>query len=282
MNLQHLLNQKSRNEPDTPHNRGSGFLSSLSSTILNISMRIRQALSAEEQELPLRRISPVLETNHQPSPQAPHIVALFLLVCHDVDKFDKKLLQLPVSDIQSDEKIFRALNYHYRTRFTRLKSLISLRMLTGIKFVQFELYRKSQSVDVRIKNSIPEPTNIDYRYRPVPIDLIPPVGEHRLMHFFYNPDCAEDVSTCLERFPKRLRGKLACGEKPVITGWGLQLEEGPNIKKVTIAYLVCVFISVIWGIIWTVLRHDIQGAFTISAFILAIAAPLILIVQQLI
>lgn len=250
--------------------------------ILNLSLKIRKALSTKEPDLPLGRISPFLEANPQPSPQDLQVVALFLLVCHDVGKFDKKLLQLPVSDIQSDEKVFRALSHHYQTKLTRLKSLTSLRMLTGIKFVQFELYRKSQSVDVRLKNSVPEPNNSDYHYRPVPIDLVPPVGEHRLMHFFHNPDCAEDVPACLERFPKKAREKLICKEKPVITGWGLQLEEGPNIKKISIAYFIFVFISFIWGVIWTILKHDIQGAFTISSFMLAIAAPLILIVQQLI
>ena len=74
---------------------------------------------------------------------------------------------------------------------------ISGRTLTGVKFVKFEMYRTSQSVDARLKNDVPPTTNPDYRYAPVPVDLIPPVGENRLMHFFYNSDCAENVLVCL-------------------------------------------------------------------------------------
>ena len=207
--------------------------------------------------------------------------SLFLLICHNVSVYDKKLLQLPVYDIKSDENFFRALNKHYQSKRNRWLSFISLQTLTGIKFVKFEMYRKSQSIDIRLKNDIPPPENRDYCYTPVPVDLIPPVGENRLMHLFNNPDCAEDVLACVDRFPKKRKKKLACDDKAIVPGWGLDLEEGVCKKKTAIVYMVCMLVSSIWGIMWTILGHDIGGAFTVSAYIIGIMVPLVTLMQHL-
>ena len=267
---------------DTPAPKGgSVFMSSLSDSIRSIYMKARRALIREEQGLPLQQLPPIVGVQQPPAPQPRPAEALFLLICQNVSIYEKKLLQLSICDIDSDEKIFKALNNHYRSKFTNWWSFLSFRTLTGIKFVKFELYRKSQSVDVRLKNDIPAPDNPDYHYAPVPIDLMPPVGEDMLMHFFNNPKCAEDVPACLERFPKKLREKLTCGEKAIAPGWGLQLEEGVSKAKTTIIYLFCVLVSSVWGILWTVLGHDIQGAFTVSAYIIGITVPLVTLMQHL-
>jgi len=66
------------------------------------------------------------------------------------------------------------------------------------------MYRKSQSIDIRLKNDILLPKNLDYRYTLILVNLILPIGENRLMHLFYNLDYIEDVLACLDRFPKKL------------------------------------------------------------------------------
>ena len=249
--------------------------------IPNILTKVRRTLSIEEQGLPLQHQTPTANVRHLATPHSSLAEALFLLICHNVSIYDKKLLQLSICDIKSDETFFRALKKHYQAKSTKWLSFISLRTLMGIKFVKFELYRKSQSVDIRLKNNIPPPENQDYRYAPVPVDLIPPVGENRLMHLLDNPDCAEDVLACLDRFPKKLREKLACGDKAIASGWGLDLEEGVCKKKTAIVYMVCVLVSSTWGILWTVLGHDIQGAFSISAYMIGITVPLVTLMQHL-
>jgi hypothetical protein len=105
------------------------------------------------------------------------------------------------------------------------------------------MYRKSQSVDVRLKNDIPLPKNPNYCYAPILINLIPLVGENRLIHLFNNLDCAKDVLACLDRFPKKLKEKLACSDKVVVPRWGIDLEEGVCSKKTAIVYMVCVLVS---------------------------------------
>lgn len=283
--LEESLNRTPAGEDSVQASAGSRLLTPLSNAILNTFTRVLRALSREEQGLPSQQLPPITGVQQLPTPQPQpqSAEALFLLICHNVGIYDKKLLQLSISDIESDEKLFRALNEHYRLKYNKLWSFISFRTITGIKFVKFEMYRKSQSVDVRLKNvkdAIPAPENPDYCYAPVPRDLIPPVGEDRLMHLFNNPDCAEDVLACLDRFPKKLREKLACVDKAITPGWGLELEEGVSKTKTTFVCLVCVLLSSLWGILWTVFKHDIQDAFTVSSFMVAITVSLIALLQQ--
>jgi hypothetical protein len=94
------------------------------------------------------------------------------------------------------------------------------------------MYKKSQSFDIRKKDDIPADTNKEYKYAPVPIEIIPPVGENQLMHFFHHPKHAEDKPACLDQFPKKLRERSAvCSGKATGTGWGLHFVEGWNSRK---------------------------------------------------
>lgn len=279
--LEESLNQKPTDRDTVPSRSIPIYLTTVCGLIPNIFTKMRRTFTIEEQGLPIQHLPPTVSVQHVATPPSPLAEALFLLICHNVGIYDKKLLQLPVCDIKSDEKFFRALNKHYQSKCNKWLSFISLRTITGIKFVKFEMYRKSQSVDVRLKNDIPPPENPNYCYAPVPVDLIPPVGENRLIHLFNNPDCAEDVLACLDRFPKKLKEKLACGDKVVVPSWGIDLEEGVCSKKTAIVYMVCVLVSSIWGILWTVLGHDIQGAFTISAYMIGIMVPLVTLMQHL-
>ncbi|KAH6700531.1 hypothetical protein BKA61DRAFT_620717 [Leptodontidium sp. MPI-SDFR-AT-0119] len=279
--LEASLNQRPGNGESRHRSRESPFLASLNGLMTAILSKLKRPFIRSDQGLPLQHIPPVLGAQQPVVTPSQPPEAVFLLICHNVSIYDKKLLQLSVSDVSSDETLFRALNKHYRSKLSTWTSLLSFRTLVGIKFVKFELYRKSQSVDVLLKNDMPPPENPDYRYVPVPIDLIPPVGEEMLMHLFNNPDCAEDVPACLERFPKKLRSKLVCGEKAIAAGWGLQLVEGVSKSKAMVTYLGVVFVASVWGILWTVLGHDISGAWTVSTYIVGVAVPLVTVMQQL-
>ena len=91
----------------------------------------------------------------------------------------------------------------------------------SIKFVQFNLYR-SLLVDVRKTDDVPPPAEKNYRYRPAPPEIVPPVGERHLLHLYKNPGCAEDDEPCLSRCPRKLKEKLKCisGVSP---GWGKKI-----------------------------------------------------------
>jgi len=59
------------------------------------------------------------------------------------------------------------------------------------------------------------------------------------------------------------------------------MEEGVCRTKTTIVSMIFVLVSSIWGILWTALEHDIQGAFTVSAYMMGIAMPLVTLMQYL-
>lgn len=109
---------------------------------------------------------------------------------------------------------------------------MSLRILDSITFVNFDIY-KSELVDVRKQNDLPPPSDKNYRYKPAPPELVPPIGSHYLVHVLQHPECAEDDPICLSRFPKKVKEKLRCiGVPGIKPGWGLQIVESWDIKKI--------------------------------------------------
>ena len=143
-------------------------------------------------------------------------------------------------------------------------SWFSLKQLTRIQFVQFELH-KNELVDVRKLNDLPPETRDDYRYRPVPPEIIPPIGENLLMHLYDHPEDADDDGFCLDRVPKKLRKRLTCSQR---IGWGVNFSEGLNVKKVCVLGLIGLFTSTAFGMAWSIKRNDVQGGFGVAAFVL--------------
>jgi hypothetical protein len=66
--------------------------------------------------------------------------------------------------------------------------------------------------------------------------------------------------------PKRTKGKLAV--KPIgrTPGWGIFFEEGWDLAKISSIVVLVVLGSLLFGLLWAVLKKDAQGAFGISAW----------------
>lgn len=226
-----------------------------------------------EAELPQHepQTIPRAQTPNHPPAAPPEI--LYLLLCHTEGIYTTKLLQLPITDLKSDNQLFDVLRSQYKSMRSQWRSFISFRTLTSIRSVRFEMYKKSQSVDIRKTDDIPPADHIEYKYAPVPIDIIPHVGENQLMHFFHHPDHAEDEPACLDLFPKKLRERFSvCSGKVTETGWGLHLVEGWDIRKTWfVVFILFGLGSSLWGILWAVFNKSIQDAFTISGFMAALA-----------
>ena len=116
----------------------------------------------------------------------------------------------------------------------------------------------------------PETRKEEYLYEPY--DLLPPVGENLMAHLFHHPeDANEKAITCL-RAPKKRKERLTvCPERGTSVGWGIHLVEGWVVQRIWLLCLALFIIgSVAFGICWTVLEHDIQGAFGISTYVIAL------------
>lgn len=135
---------------------------------------------------------------------------------------------------------------------------------------QLKLYH-GQLVDINDLNSItPETLKDEYDYQPIPAETIPPIRPNLLMHFFLHPDHAASRPVLLPSIPKRKRDKLEpCPIKGSSVGWGLDVVTGPNELKILLYGLVGCSLSMVFGIVWSVVISDIQGGFGVTGFMLA-------------
>lgn len=126
-------------------------------------------------------------------------------------------------------------------------------------------------VDIRkVPDMPPETRRDEYLYEPC--GLIPPVGENFMSHWFQHPEEAWDLLYAYSRFPKKRKGELEVNpaQGPRV-GWGIQIVEDWVVSRLWLLGLT-VFLcgSLAFGICWTILEHDIQGAFGVSAYVVAL------------
>jgi hypothetical protein len=207
---------------------------------------------------------------------------VYLLICYSEGRFATKLLQLDLTALhaESDRALFQILRRKYHNLTGTRMSWLSLKTLESIKFVYFEMHKR-EFVDVMKVDDVPPPEDVEYRYVPAPPKLIPPVGSNYLMHMFQHPDCADEEPTCLSKFPKKLKERLKClrGARP---GWGLQLIEGWDSRKIWIILFVFFGLgSLAMGVLWAVFEHSIQDAFSMAAYMVAFATVSVGTVQAI-
>ncbi|KAG9388551.1 hypothetical protein A1F94_001443 [Pyrenophora tritici-repentis] len=76
--------------------------------------------------------------------------------------------------------------------------------------------------------------------------------------------------------PKRNWGELSGRPDEPAEGWGFYFEEGWDFDVVVnIAFVVFMLASLLFGVLWTVLKSDIQGAFGVSSYIVTLSGLVI-------
>ncbi|KAF3762566.1 hypothetical protein M406DRAFT_341767 [Cryphonectria parasitica EP155] len=131
---------------------------------------------------------------------------------------------------------------------------------------------KSKLVDIHIHPAIPpeDQARQNYTYEPLPAETIPPIGPNLLMHLFEHPDHAEILPILYKKIPQKLRAQLeACPIKGSAVGWGLQFVEGTNWFHVFLCGCLGFISALLFAVVWSIVRRDIQGGFAISGFMLA-------------
>lgn len=201
---------------------------------------------------------------------AAQIDNVYLLLCIPFHRHGTICVHMNLDKVQSDQIFFTTLRSHYHTMRGRCFSFFSLKRLISIRFVQFEMY-KSELADIRKVDDIPPEDKKDYDYLPRPAELIPPVGPNHMMHLYEHPDHAEDEATCLGKVPKKLREKLQlCPNRGTGLGWGVHFVEGLHWVKVWAFGFVGLLASALFGVVWSVLRDDVQGGFGITACLMVV------------
>lgn len=116
----------------------------------------------------------------------------------------------------------------------------------------------------------PDARKEEYIYQPC--DVVPPVGETLMAHLLYHPEEANELGiTCL-RAPKKRNERLTiCPREGTRLGWGLHFVEGWILFRIWVLLLSLFGIaSLVFGICWAVFKHDVQGAFGVSAYLMTL------------
>jgi hypothetical protein len=196
----------------------------------------------------------------------------FLLLCIPFKSHAKKLMNIDTTTPpSSDMAFFRLLRQTYAKNRGRSRNLFSIRALSEIRFVQFEVFRNDLA-DVRKFDCIPPEAQKDnYLYRPMPAEFEPPIGKNQMRHLYDHPDHADDLPVCYSRVPRKLRERLSAA--PGIgrsDGWGICFIEGVSWPRVCALGLAGVLASTIFGVVWTVVQKDIQGGFGVASYMLGV------------
>jgi hypothetical protein len=142
-----------------------------------------------------------------------------------------------------------------------------------MKFAVFS--RRNGYVGISDSNelwSIPPAEDRDYTYRPVPLKFPPPISSKIFMHLLNcnNPGDVYRRKIWIHRIPKRLKQRLVDVPDLLVFGWGIHIIEGPNKTAVFWITMSAVFASILASVLWTSLRHDIQGGMGLGSMIIAL------------
>ncbi|KAK2782385.1 hypothetical protein FQN52_000925 [Onygenales sp. PD_12] len=114
----------------------------------------------------------------------------------------------------------------------------------------------------------------EYKCNPIPPKRSPPIGPKAMAHYLMHPGHVKEQSCwILSQLPKKLNGKLEERANGEATGWGIYFKEGPNWNKIWAAMLlIFVLGSMLFGIMWSVFEKDVQGAFGVSGWWIALGS----------
>ncbi|KAL5381239.1 hypothetical protein DPSP01_007232 [Paraphaeosphaeria sporulosa] len=282
--LEGYLNRPRTHTPSTPHSRSStstsmssifdnasraSTLATPSSTYGGSSLWGRSNNNSKYSPTRLKSNSPFSVSIGRPIDDS------WLLTCANEGRFTPKIVHLDVNTqrIRSDKDLAMVLREHYDNINRRWMKWTRLRGLTTIEFVQFEVHR-NRFADIRATPSMPptsssvnEKSPSQHPYTFEAVDLIPPVGSHYLLHLFKHPEDYDGELITYLRAPKR-RERLEFG-----MGWGINLVEGFLAQKVWAVIMGGFGIgSVVFAILWTVKKDDVQGAFGVAGWLVTLAA----------
>ncbi|KAL8911465.1 MAG: hypothetical protein Q9171_003363 [Xanthocarpia ochracea] len=194
----------------------------------------------------------------------------WLLVCARAAQRPTSLFHLDVGSTTSDQQLFAKLRQIYVQAKKASYHSLSFKTVRSIRFVQFELHPRDL-VDVRkVPDMPPEAKKDDYLYQSC--DLLPPVGENLMTHLFHNPHEANEKAITYLRSPKKRKQKLAiCQQMGTNIGWGIHLVEGWAITQFWLSAFAIFSCSFVFAVAWSVLKHDIQGAFGVAGWFVGLA-----------
>ncbi|KAK3337572.1 hypothetical protein B0T19DRAFT_78731 [Cercophora scortea] len=219
---------------------------------------------------------------------APQADPFYVLFCIRTRGGGTRLHQKRLKDVDTDKKAILFLRDEYYSNRSKL-SWFTLRHVSQVLVNRFRVDQSSfaqvhahttvcskECVCLPLKSMI----GTEYQCSPSPEtdpDYVPVFGENYLIHFFRSPSCLTDSQkTIYNQLPKRMTSPLAAGAEETKLGWGVHFQEGWHWRTIYVVVLFFIFTaSLVFGIAWSVLKMDIQGAFGVSGFWLTVGSLLL-------
>ncbi|KAF2446403.1 hypothetical protein P171DRAFT_410588 [Karstenula rhodostoma CBS 690.94] len=265
----------------------------LNRVLARLNTMLREPL--EQSTLPQHSANTTTTHSPQGTPiQPPQLI--HLLTCLRSAKLGKGLHQICIDAIKTDRQLFDFLRELYKSKRGQIRTLFSLKAVKGIHVVRLNLFAGG-AVEVRHHKeccnqdctcippaSLVQPSdNAEYQCYPAgPLKYGPPIPPEVLAHFYSSPSCIPDpVRSVLDRLPIRIIGELQKPTGEPAEGWGIYFHEGWDGDIITLLVFVMFLAgSLIFGILWSYLKMDVQGAFGVSAYILTAGAILVSLVAM--
>ena len=122
-------------------------------------------------------------------------------------------------------------------------------------------------------SELPPPCEVSkqrYHYQPCPqanIDEVIP--DHIFFHLFNNP-APHYNSKWIHRIPKKLSSSISDSTDQIPIGWGIYIVETANLYVIFLALLMGLLLSGILAVVFAAVAGDVQGAFSIGAYLVAV------------
>lgn len=214
---------------------------------------------------------------NMPSPPEPH-TSKFVELCVNTGKLHKSLGEIDITHVNCDRDLFALTKSRYdevrghRSRFFLLEP-------TAVEWVQFSLEERHRVGILLRPNAVPpkaEVVGLHYEYAPCPLDTLPPIPDNVFLHHFANPgDHRRPI--WLHRLPKKVNNSILGSSEELVTGWGVHIIEGPNWLAVWKVAFCIVFASGLFGILWSVYRSDVSGAFGVASWMTSVLTLLMMV-----
>ncbi|WQF86606.1 hypothetical protein CDEST_11620 [Colletotrichum destructivum] len=151
--------------------------------------------------------------------------------------------------------------------WSNLLYCMDLRVPVGMHYVKFQLHPDGFAC-VSDRPEYP-PESESARYRPTR-NSIEPIPSHVFLSYYEQTlDFGTDPRSVLDQIVHKLDGPFS-SLQPVEEGYGLEIEEGPNLFRLWILKLSSVVVSVLVGVGWSASGRDIQSGFAMTTAILLV------------
>jgi hypothetical protein len=107
----------------------------------------------------------------------------------------------------------------------------------------------------------------------------PPVPPDFLLQYFNSEDERPELDPWIVGLlPKRRWGELWGRPNQPAEGWGIYYKEGWDPDTIVLFAFVLLSASLLFGVLWTTVRDDIQGAFGLSSWMVAMGGAMMAVI----